>query len=202
MIHRHGERYPDPGPMADMNAALAKIYDSNVTTFKGDLAFLNEWTTYMTNPCDAGQESFSGAYAGLLSGYRHGTEHRVRYGHLWDGDSVVPIFSSGYERVIETARKFGEGFFGYNYSTNAAINIIPEAESQGADSLTPTCDKDDDYKTCDDLTNLMPIFNVAAERFNSQNPGLALNSSDIYILMRMIISFLTRYRMGFLRNLG
>lgn len=86
--------------------------------------------------------------------------------------------------MIESARSFGEGFFAY-YSTNAAINIILESEAQGADSLTPTCDKDDDTKTCDDLTNLLPQFYVAAARLNSHNPGLSINASDVYILMRM-----------------
>ena len=101
----------------------------------------------------------------------------------------MPIFTSGYERVIESARSFGEGFFAYNYSTNAAINIISESETQGANSLTPTCDKDEDQKMCDELTNLMPQFYVAAARLNSQNPGLDINATDVYNLMRMFLSY-------------
>ncbi|KAJ6084464.1 hypothetical protein N7486_011264 [Penicillium sp. IBT 16267x] len=112
---------------------------ANVSTFKGDLAFLNEWTYYVPDANLYSQESTSGPYAGLLDAFSRGSEYRAWYGHLWDGQSVVPIFTSGYERVIETARYFGQGFFSYNYSTNAAINIIPEAATQGADSLTPTC---------------------------------------------------------------
>ena len=189
MIHRHGERYPDPGPRSDMLTSLDKIYSSNITEFRGGLTFLNTWTSYLSDYCLSGQESFSGAYAGLLSTHTHGTEYRARYGNLWDGKSIVPIFTSGYERVIESARSFGEGFFAYNYSTNAAINIISESETQGANSLTPTCDKDEDQKMCDELTNLMPQFYVAAARLNSQNPGLDINATDVYNLMRMFLSY-------------
>ncbi|KAK9235495.1 hypothetical protein V1525DRAFT_260091 [Lipomyces kononenkoae] len=61
-----------------------------------------------------------------------GVEYRARFGHLWDGVIVVSIFAAGNERVIVTARRFGQGFVGYNYSTNAAVNIIsPEVDDQG-----------------------------------------------------------------------
>jgi acid phosphatase len=41
MIHRHGERYPNPGPRSDMLASLDKVLAANITEFKGDLTFLN-----------------------------------------------------------------------------------------------------------------------------------------------------------------
>jgi hypothetical protein len=78
---------------------------------------------------------------------------------------------------------FGQGFFGYSYSTNAAINIISESEKQGADSVTSTCNHDNDQKIRNKLTGLMPQFDIAAARFNAQNPGLNLTASDIASLM-------------------
>ncbi|PWY75229.1 acid phosphatase aph, 3-phytase phyB [Aspergillus sclerotioniger CBS 115572] len=185
MIHRHGARYPSPSAGKSVEESLAKVYSINTTDYKGDLAFLNDWTYYVPNECYYNAETTSGPYAGLLGAYNNGNEYRARYGHLWDGESVVPMFSSGYGRVIGTARKFGEGFFGYNYSTNAALNIISESEVQGADSLTPTCDTDNDQTTCDNLTATMPQFKVAAARLNAQNPGMNLTETDIYNLMLM-----------------
>ncbi|CAI7678580.1 acid phosphatase aph 3-phytase phyB [Penicillium manginii] len=185
MIRRHGERYPSPALGEGIEKTLGKLKSSGVEEFKGDLSFYNDWSYYVPNKCYYNAETSSGPYAGLLDAYTHGAEYRDRYGHLLDEDSVVPFWSSGYGRVIATARKFGEGFFGYNYSTNAALNIISESESMGANSLTPSCDTDNDYTTCDDLTNLMPQFKVAAARLNSQNPGLSLNESDVYYLMSM-----------------
>lgn len=184
MLMRHGERYPDAFLAVEYVAALEKLYGSKIKTWSGDLAFLNEWTYYVPDAALYGQESTMGPYSGLLNAFNRGSEYRLRYDHLWDGKSIVPIFTSGYERVIETARYFGQGFFGYNYSTSAAINIIPEAATQGANSLTPSCAADTGYETCFFKTRTSPLLNVAAARFNEQNPGLKLNSTDIYNIMR------------------
>jgi acid phosphatase len=185
LLMRHGERYPDATGFGDEYTEVLSSMKANVSTWAGDLAFLNEWDYYVPDVSFYSQESTSGPYAGLLDAFSRGSEYRVRYGHLWDGESVVPIFSSGYERVIETARYFGQGFFGYNYSTNAAINIIPEGTAQGADSLTPSCPADSTYGTCyvEYFYKTLPPFKVAAARFNKQNPGLELTSLDILELM-------------------
>ena len=185
MIKRHGERYPSPSMGEDIEASLAKVYGAGITEWKGDLTFLDDWTYYVPDKCWYNAETYSGPYAGLLDGYQHGADYRDRYGDLWNDESVVPMFSSGYSRVINTARKFGEGFFGYNYSTNAALNIISESATMGANSLTPTCDTDDDTSTCDNLPSASTVgqFKVAAARLNSQNAGLNLTASDVYNLM-------------------
>jgi acid phosphatase len=184
---RHGERYPDAFLGVNYVAVLEKLHGSKVHTWAGDLAFLNDWTYYVPDAALYGQESTTGPYSGLLNAFNRGSEYRLRYDHLWDGKSIVPIFTSGYERVIETARYFGQGFFGYNYSTSAAINIIPEAATQGANSLTPSCAADTGYLSCYLETRTSPLLNVAAARFNKQNPGLKLNSTDIYNIMREVI---------------
>jgi acid phosphatase len=199
MIHRHGERYPVAGTGAAIEGTLAKIYGAKISNYEGDLAFFKDWEYFVPESSYYELETFSGPYAGLLDAYNRGTQYRARYGHLWDGKSVVPIFSSDFERVIETARKFGEGFFQYNYSTNAAINLISESEKQGADSLTPTCIHDNDTAVCDSLGDgpLLPQFDVAAARMNEQNPQLKINASDVYNLMSMYSLFqLQPYRSG------
>lgn len=183
MLMRHGERYPDSTSAARLESALEKVYSSGVKEWSGDLAFLNDWTFYIDQPGFLEQETFSGPYSGLLHAFRHGATYRERYGHLWDGESVVPIFAGDYERVIETARYFGMGFFNYNYSTNAAINVISENYTRGADSLTPTCLTDNSLLSCFFAPRDFPQFSAAAARLNSQNPGLKLNSSDISALM-------------------
>ncbi|KAJ5892994.1 hypothetical protein N7504_009685 [Penicillium tannophilum] len=188
MIMRHGERYPDYSGFGDLYVETLNQMRANVTNFKGDLAFMNEWTYYVSDSNLYSQESTSGPYAGLLDAFSRGSEYRARYGHLWDGQSVVPIFTSGYERVIETARYFGQGFFGYNYSTSAAINIIPEAATQGANSLTPTCAAGvlEEYSCYEDrFYSTFPPLEVAAARLNKQNPGLELTAKDVNYLMQM-----------------
>lgn len=184
MLSRHGERYPDPGTYKSMVTSLDKLWNTNIT-YKDGLAFFNDWQFWITDPSWIAQETTSGPYGGLLDGYHRGNTYRARYGHLWDGTSQVPIFTSGYERVIETARKFGEGFFGYNYTEVANVNIISENSTQGADSLTPVCyKKDNTSSVCESLdSSVFPQFKVAAARLNEQNKGLNLNYTDITALM-------------------
>lgn len=182
MLMRHGERYPDAVTSQSFTAVLAKL-DAASTSWSGDLAFLNNWEHFIPDQGLVNQESFSGPYSGLLDAMKRGSQYRSRYGHLWDGESIIPIFAGGYQRVIETARFFGMGFFGYNYSTHAAVNIISEDPSQGANTLTPVCPKAQPFPTCYFIPRILPEFAVATARLNRQTPGLALNSSDIATLM-------------------
>jgi acid phosphatase len=79
--------------------------------------------------------------------------------------------------------KPGEGFFGWNYTESVALNVISESADMGANSLTPTCPEDHLTKTCKSLSQDLPAFRAAADRLNKQNPGLGLNSTDVYQLM-------------------
>ena len=71
-IFRHGERYPDPSVGEAFEQSLAKFYDSGITDWKDDLAFLNHWTYWVPNRCYYAAETFTGPYAGLLTAYTHG----------------------------------------------------------------------------------------------------------------------------------
>ena len=185
MIRRHGERYPESVDAKPITAVLKKLYGFNISQWQNDLQFLNSWKWQVTDNIFA-LETASGPYNGLLTTYKHGAEYRVRYNHLFDtmSDKKVPMWSAEYERVVQTARKFGEGFFGWNYTTSVAMNFIPETNEQGANSLTPKCPADPEYgEKCTSLTANRPEFGVAAQRLNKQNPGLKLNATDVYQLM-------------------
>jgi acid phosphatase len=79
----------------------------------------------------------------------------------------------------------GEGFFGWNYTDSVALNVISESEDMGANSLTPVCPVDNLPEKCKSLSADLPAFRVAADRLNKQNPGLDLNSTDVFQLMCM-----------------
>lgn len=108
MIRRHGARYPVGDDIENMLETLNKM-KSQVQTFKDDLAFLNNWEFYVPDLGLAGLETYSGPYNGLLTAYMNGVDYRVRYGHLWNASdpAMVPMWSSGSQRVLQTARKFG-----------------------------------------------------------------------------------------------
>lgn len=63
------------------------------------------------------------------------------------------------------------------------MNIISESGDMGANSLTPSCPNDNGNSICNNLTNTLPIYKVAADRLSKQNPGLNLTVDDIANLM-------------------
>ncbi|KAI5297818.1 hypothetical protein KEM56_004519, partial [Ascosphaera pollenicola] len=187
MIMRHGERYPSAKDAGKINKAIEKLY-KGPKKLSGDLGFVNTWKNPFSDRCDYALETFSGPYAGRADAFMRGAQYRGRYNHLLSEESkktVVPFFATGFQRVIETARMFGQGFFGYEYSNVSALNIIPEDDNRGGDSLTPWCYANDtvDMDNIQHEIERFPQFKVAAERFNSQNKGLNLTSHDIYWIM-------------------
>uniref|UniRef100_A0A060TA80 ARAD1B05324p n=1 Tax=Blastobotrys adeninivorans TaxID=409370 RepID=A0A060TA80_BLAAD len=183
MLMRHGERYPDGKSAEKMLNVLDKVYKSNNSSFTGSLEFLNTWETHLTDPGLFEQETFSGPYNGLGSLYKRGAVFRERYGHLWDGEGL-PIFTSGSQRVLDSARRFGQGFLGFNYSQKAYVNIIPEDGGQGANSLTPRCFVETNVTDVPYDKVRLPQFKEAARRLNSENPGLNLTAEDVHTLMQ------------------
>jgi acid phosphatase len=65
------------------------------------------------------------------------------------------------------------------------LDVISESEDMGAKSLTPVCPVDNLPEKCKSLSADLPAFRVAADRLNKQNPGLDLNSTDVFQLMCM-----------------
>lgn len=187
-LTRHGERWPDRSDFEEQEGSLAKVRALQ-GSLKGSLAFANEWIPYAEAEDGwLSEESLIGPYSGHLRGYEMGVNARRRYFDLYDGKSILPIFSSGYERIIDTARHFGEGFLQWNYTALGAINIIQETADQGANSLVPLCHAEIREQTkCSYPQNstevnspwLYPQYDTAVVRLNNENPELNLTRSDI-----------------------
>lgn len=112
MLRRHGERFPLTEDTDNMIKALRKMHGSVDGAWRDDLEFLNRWEFYIPDLGYVGLETQSGPYNGLLGSYKLGAKYRVRYGHLFNqnANTTVPIFTAEFERVIQTARKFGRYF--------------------------------------------------------------------------------------------
>lgn len=95
----------------------------------------------------------TGPFSGTLGSFTTGVRLKTRYQHLLPQTasrtalktSLRPItfWASGSNRVVETAKHFALGFFNHNYqiTNTAALKIISEHHSLGANTLTPgrTC---------------------------------------------------------------
>lgn len=193
-ITRHGERWPDHYDWVEQSGSLDKIL-KHQGSLNGSLHFANWYEPFANDEFGwLSEESLWGPYSGLLNAYNQGVEARRRYYNLYDGSSILPIFASGYERIVDTARLFGQGFLNWNYTELGALNIIPEILSQGANTLVPVCNNTAlEQTTCSYPTNsteqnspwLYSQYNAAVERLNTENPGLNLNQSDIPHLLGM-----------------
>lgn len=186
LIMRHGERYPSKGSMKNMEKSVGKLA-AKKGSLKGSLEFLNDWELYATS--DSGwieAETTTGAYSGLQDAYTAGSLYSGRYSYLWNKDEIIPVFSGGYARVIDTAREFMRGFFGYNL-TQAALNIIPETPDQGANTLVPQCSNTSigEPTTCSNKWDYPPFYQLA-EKWNSEY-GVSLKWSDIFNIALMTI---------------
>lgn len=195
-LGRHGERWPDHYDWIEQAGSLDKIL-ANQGTLNGSLYFANWYEPYATDEYGyLNEESLWSPYSGLLDAYNQGVEARRRYYDLYDGSSILPIFASGYERVVDTARFFGKGFLNWNYTQLAALNIIPETVEMGSNTLVPTCNNSDyswSSTSCDYPENttesnspwLYDEYNVAVARLNRENPNINLTQNDIPHLMGM-----------------
>ena len=120
--HPHGPfNFLLPTPLTkrkDMLELYHRIKDSNVT-LKGDLAFVNEWDFFTTEPAEHFESLVStGPYAGTLEAFETGVKLRTRYKHLLDEaleQKATAFWASDSGRVIDTARYFAAGFFGIDW---------------------------------------------------------------------------------------
>lgn len=193
LLQRHGERYPSASDAKAQRSVLEKIADSTSGPYTGDLTFLNSWEYFLESEGDAGLEITKGPYAGTADAFEKGSTFFGRYGHLWDKQSGVPFFVSGSERVIQTARSWGRGFAGYNYTDIAEVNVISESPEAGGNSLSPYFCELDEWTECSvpDNTQLNSLYNIAypeydeaAIRLNTEH-GLHLTAADIFQLFEI-----------------
>lgn len=183
---RHGERFATKGTGKSQYAVYKKLKNANVTDYTGPLAFVEDWEYFTPDTSKYEAESEYGWYAGLADAYNTGVTWREQYGHLYDGKTVHPIFAGGQERVVDTARSFGKGFFAQNYTNLASIQVIPEEPEQGANTLTShdACNNYDGDVNDDIINQFDDSYLVrAANRLNALSPGFNLNSTDIYNLL-------------------
>ncbi|KAI9804964.1 MAG: acid phosphatase pho5 [Piccolia ochrophora] len=186
MMSRHAERFPTKAVGGRMLDLLDRMR-SQKTKLKGDLEFVNSWE-YFTSE----QLTTTGPFAGTLEAFTTGVKLRTRYDHLVGTSSASPktnFWASDCDRVIDTARYFGAGFFGLDWESTAKLHVIPETEDRGGNTLTPgdTCVK---YRTDlkrghDHGAEMLAKFRATylpaiADRLEKQNPHIRFTDAEIY----------------------
>ncbi len=182
LYNRHGERYPSTSKGKGIKKVVKKLKENKQT---GVLEFLNDYELWITDDALLETETTTGPYSGLSNMFQYGVEFRNKYGSLWDGESILPIYAGDYFRVIESAQYFGRGFFARNYSSLASVQVIPETAEVGANSLTPryscTNYNSSEQQSIIDSTPDTYLKKIAA-RLNKSSPSANLTASDVSYL--------------------
>lgn len=179
------------------------IRTANVT-FRGDLAFINDWEFFIDEPAEDLENLVStGPYAGTLEAFATGVKLRTRYKELLEeapATKPVSFWAGDSERVIDTAKYFGAGFFGIDWTKVANLYVIPETPDRGADTLTPgrTCLKyrnnvdrrghDYGYRMMDMVRSTYEP--AIARRLARQNPEMMFAEAEIFT-MQLLCGFET-----------
>lgn len=190
LISRHGERYPTKNAGAKYEKVIDKfLKHGNKGNFSGSLEFLNTYVYFGDNgnssqyALETTNNNSVGPFAGLDDAHRHGIKFREKYGTLYNGSAVLPVFTSNSNRVYHTSVAFTQGFLNQSLdaqltSSQAHFNVIKEDESSGANSLTPadSCTKYDKDVNNDKLAKYNDDYlKTILDRFQKESPSVDLS---------------------------
>ena len=133
MLSRHGERFPTQNK-GKLFEDIMEVFHNYSQPFQGDLAFLNDYTYFVSDKSNYEKETTpansNGPYAGVVDAYRHGAYFRTRYGSLYSSNQTLPVFTSNSGRCYETSRYFAQGFLGGDLD-KAKFVVIDEDGKMG-----------------------------------------------------------------------
>lgn len=173
-----------------------RLQHSNVT-FTGDLAFVDSWNFFAPHPNEQFEQLTSTSRnAGTLQAYSTGVKLRTRYQGLLEdalARNQTTFWASQSDRVIESARLFATGFFGLDWEAVATLEVIPETQDRGADTLTPgrSCPKyaTDEQGHSSGVEHLnrfrSTYLRQISSRLQKQNPGIQFSDAEVYSLQEM-----------------
>lgn len=183
LVGRHGERFPSDSGL-EYNATINFL---KTQPLNGSLEFIKDYEFFVTNADNLEQETTlqntNSIFAGSLSAMRNGKTFREKYGHLYDANATIPVFSSNADRVFDTSVNFMKGFLGSSYDdSKVKYNVISEDEKSGANSLTPakSCESFDkhDFETSPKLNGYLDDFKERMARDGNPNLNISVDDMD------------------------
>jgi acid phosphatase len=180
-IARHGERYPTKSKGEKIESQLERL--SNITEkLDGPLDFLPAYDFIALNSKYYDDETFKGPYSGLGEMFEFGELFRNRYDDLVGNQTDIKFYTASQKRVVESAKKFAEGFLGKAAQNSSFIILDEDDDTLGANSLTPvTSCKSYNSSLNDDLIDSLSFdyLKKTAQRLNSQTLGLKLTTKEV-----------------------
>ncbi|CAI5756103.1 unnamed protein product [Candida verbasci] len=189
---RHGERFPGLSAGLKHKQIVDKLQRYN-NTFKGELAFLNDYQYYVPNEdlyeYETTPANSIGPYTGYETAIKAGAAFRSKYGQLYNDSEILPLFYSASARVEETALNFATAFIGEKYSDDKIRKVIvSENATSGLNSATPRWGCPSwNSSAYGNYTSKFPTtyLNKTVTRFTNENPGLNITTDDVSNLFQI-----------------
>ncbi|KOS15215.1 3-phytase a precursor [Malassezia pachydermatis] len=126
ILHRHGARYPTSSSheaTSVFGAAVSNATKAGTLDATGDMAFLNSWNFSI------GVEVL--VHQGAQELFDSGTKHYYDYARLLQNytDKLV-LRTTSESRMLDTARYWMLGFFGWDAPSRANLEVLTEADKQ------------------------------------------------------------------------
>jgi hypothetical protein len=119
MLSRHGSRYPTLGTNVQSFGDKLAAHHGKFKA-KGQLSFLKEWKY------ELGHEIL--VPRGRQELFESGIQHYYQYAQLYNPNSKIIVRTTTQDRMLKSAEYFMAGFFGLEWTQNATIEVIIEAE--------------------------------------------------------------------------
>ena len=134
ILHRHGARYESSSSPGEFGHKINNKTKAKKLKAKGDLAFLNHWNYSMGSQLLVHQ--------GAQENFDSGVRAYYQYAKLLENVKEKPVFrTTSQSRMLDTARYWLLGFFGWDAPNKVNLEVIPETSSGQNNTLFPSACK-------------------------------------------------------------
>ena len=185
VLHRHGAKYPDDITDSGPGAFWKKVQGAlknNTIKLSDDVKFLKDWDYLL------GRRILT--QMGAEQTFRSGVSHYYMYAKLLeDLKSHKPVIrTSSHSRVLDSAKYFMLGFFGWDAFDKAHLEVLTEEDGQNnslASKKACTNADDDDFSFAGPLTKKWRSVYLKAPkaRLEKKIRGINLTTEDVYNMM-------------------
>lgn len=186
LLMRHGARYPASGGGASSVSSLGdKVYNASKAgklEASGDLAFLNHWNYSL----GAEVLTHQGAQELFDEGVKHYYEYAALLENLTDHKPVIRTTSQS--RMLDSARYWALGFFGWDAPQKTNLEVLTEVSDQN-NTLAPydycTNSGNSSYALGDKLSSEWQkvYLKDAIQRLQKDLKGVKLDEKLLYGMM-------------------
>ncbi|WFD01576.1 hypothetical protein MOBT1_000246 [Malassezia obtusa] len=179
ILHRHGARYPTGGTSGGEYKFGEKVRNATKAgklEAKGDLAFLKHWNYTL------GTEVLT--HVGAQELFDSGVKHYYAYAALLENltDHKPVLRTTSQSRMIDSARYWTLGFFGWDAPKKMNLEVITEDKTQN-NTLNPICEGSNTTKQAKRWEK--EYAPKIAERLNKMVSGMKIETEDIYFMQTL-----------------